>query len=194
MQYIESNIYACRKKECHISSALHASKASAPYWNSGSATLASSAGFTLSTLAMPSVSRSALSVRYCFTSAASCSVFSMAASAQFKILDNSFFFARIGYFISSVFENFFSPYSFSGLSAKVRNVLAIFCPASLMPVPKASIFPMLLSTSAMDFYTFWRIFSNFFLIPRNSTTLFKATFPCSQPLSYCSCGADQSVP
>ena len=106
----------------------------------------------------------------------------------------TFFFARIGYFISSVFENFFSPYSFSGLSAKVRNMLAIFCPASLMPVPKASIFPMLLSTSAMDSYTFWRIFSNFFLIPRNSTTLFKATFPCSRPLSYCSCGADQSIP
>ena len=30
---------------------------------------------------------------------------------------------------------------------------------------------------AMDSCTFWRIFSSFFLIPRNSDTLFKAAFP-----------------
>ena len=53
------------------------------------------------------VSRSALSVWYCFTSAASCSDFSIAASAQFKIPDSSFPFAWKGFFISSVFENFF---------------------------------------------------------------------------------------
>lgn len=70
-----------------------ASKASAPYWNSGSATFASSKGFTASTL--PAFPRScpALSVWYCFTSAASRSVFSMAASAQFNIPDRSFLFA-----------------------------------------------------------------------------------------------------
>lgn len=40
-----------------------------------SAALASSAGFTVSMLPILPVSRSALSVLYCFTSAASCSVF-----------------------------------------------------------------------------------------------------------------------
>ena len=54
------------------------SKASAPYWNSGSATTASSAGFIASTLPILPISRSAISVWYFFTSAASCSVFSMA--------------------------------------------------------------------------------------------------------------------
>ncbi len=78
----------------------YASKASAPYRNFGSAASVSVAGAAAAILT--SSSFSSWPAWYCFTSAASRSVFSMAASARFRMPDSSFFCPK-GFFYQLCF-------------------------------------------------------------------------------------------